>query len=305
MTATTRAKWLLRWLVSAGLLAWILTRPELGQLGPALLRVNPWWVLAGLGCAGLNLALSAWRWQACLQALELTIPIGRLCAITLAGAAAGYFSFGSLGTDLARVLLAGRCLPGRHAGILSSLVMDHASATPVVVLVVWLAARAHGAIPVLHWPAMWIVAGSAIGLGLLIMVVRVKFRRWHLQMIRLFTDRAFWRGYLRAAWRSVPVWLTFCGIYYCAARAFGVVVPAVGFAGVIAIADGMASLPITIAGLGVREQAFQSLLGKWYGVAPALAVALSLTGFTLSLVWAAVGAVCVGDSLKTSATVNS
>lgn len=305
MTAATRVKWLLRWLVSAGLLAWILTRPALVQLGPALRHVNPWWVLAGLLCAGLTLALSAWRWQACLQALGLEIPIGRVCAITLAGAAAGYFSFGSLGTDLARVLLAGRCLPGRHAAILSSLVMDHASATPFVVLAVWWAVRAHGAMPVLHWPGLWVVVGSAVVMGLLIMVIRLKFMRWHLKMMRLMLDRALWLGYLSAVWRSVPVWLTFCGIYYCAARAFGVVVPAAGFAGVIAIADGLASLPITIAGLGVREQAFQSLLGKWYGVAPALAVALSLTGFAMALVWAAVGAVCVGDSLKTAATVNS
>lgn len=305
MTATTRLKWLLRWLVSAGLLAWILTRPELARLGPELRRVNLWWVLAGLLCAGLTLALSAWRWQACLQALGLVIPLGRLCSITLAGAAAGCFSFGALGTDLAKVLLAGRYLPGRHAGILTSLAMDHTSATPWVVLVVWAALRSHAVMPVMRWPAVWVVVGAAVVMGLAIGVVRWRFMRFHLKIMRLLTDRATWRGFLIAVWRSLPVLLTFCGIYYCAARAFGVVVPAAGFAGVIAIADGVASLPITIAGLGVREQAFQSLLSKWYGVAPALAVALSLTGFAMSLVWAAVGAVCVGDSVKSAATLNS
>ena len=294
MTARTRLTWLLRWLVSAGLLAWILTRPELARLGPELRRVQPGWLLAGGSCAGLSLALGAWRWQACLQALGLEIPLGRVVQITLAGTAAGYFSFGSLGADLAKVLLAGRQLPGRHAGILTSLAMDHASATPWVVLMVWLAVRAHGVVPVVHLPGVGVVLATAVVLGGVIVVVRVRFMQFHLKMMRLLADRALWRGYAIAVWRSGPVWLSFCGVFYCAARAFGVVVPMAGFAGVIAIADGVASLPITIAGLGVREQVFQSLLGSWYGVAPAAAVALSLSGFSLSLVWAAVGALCAG-----------
>lgn len=303
MTARTRATWLLRWLVSAGMLAWIFTRPELAQLGPHLRQVNLWWVLGGLLCAGLTLALSAWRWQACLHGLGLVIPLATVVKITLAAAAAGWFSFGSLGTDLARVLLAGRYLPGRHPAILSSLAMDHTSALPCVVLVLWLALRDHGAMPVIHLAAGWLVLAVVAAMALTVALARWRFMAFHLKVMRLLADPAIWRGFVLAVWWSLPVWLTFCGSYYCAARAFGVVVPAAGFAGVIAIADGVASLPITIAGLGVREQAFQSLLGRWYGVAPAAAVALSLTGFSLSLVWAAVGAVCFGGALKTPAKV--
>ena len=94
------------------------------------------------------------------------------------------------------------------------------------------------------------------------------------------------------------MWLAYGGIYYCAARAFGVVVPIAGFAGVIAMADGVASLPITIAGLGIREQALQWLLGQWYAVPAASAVALSLTGFTLSIAAAALGAIFFGGGFS-------
>ncbi|MCX6875716.1 MAG: lysylphosphatidylglycerol synthase transmembrane domain-containing protein [Verrucomicrobia bacterium] len=294
MTARTRITWLLRWLVSAGLLAWILTRPEVGRLGPEWQRLNLVWLLAGLLCAGLSLALGAWRWQACLQALGLDLPLGRLFKVTLAAAAAGGVSFGALGTDLARVLLAGSQWPGRRGRILSSLALDHASALPWVVLMVLAAVLAHGTMPVMLTAGVWLVLGVVGAVAVATAVVSWRFRRFHLEIMQVLADRATWGGFMLAMWRSVPVWLAYCGIYYCAARAFGVVVPMAGFAGVIAIADGVASLPVTIAGLGVREQAFQTLLGNWYGVPPPAAVALSLTGFSLTLGWAALGALCIG-----------
>ena len=294
MTARPRTTWLLSWLVSAGLLAWILTRPELGQLGPELRRMNPVWLLAGLLCAGASLALGTWRWQACLQALGMDVPLGRLLKVTLAAAAAGCFSFGALGTDLAKVLLVQRFLPGRHGGILSSLAMDHTSALPCVVFMVLVAVLTRGALPVVSAPAARVVFGVVAAGVVVVGLVSWKFRRFHLEIVGVLADRGTWRGFLIAVGRSVPKWLAYCGIYYCAARACGVDLPVAGFAGVIAMADGVAALPITISGLGVREQAFQSLLGNWYGVAPAAAVALSLTGFALTLGWAAAGALCVG-----------
>jgi len=295
MTTRNRLTWTLRWLVSAGLLGWILTRPELGRLGEEMRHLDLIWLLGGLLCAGLSLALGAWRWQACLRALGMEIGLLRLFQITLAATTAGYVSFGSVGADLARVVLAGRHLPGRHGGILSSLALDHVSALPCVGGMVVAALVAHGTMPQINVAAVWLVLGVAAAVAVAAVLLARKFKRLHLEAMRILTARATWCGLLTAAWRSVPVWLTFCGVFYCAARAFGVVVPVAGFAGVVAIADGVASLPVTIAGLGVREQAFRVLLGNWYGVAPAAAVALSLTGFSLSLVWAAVGALGIGN----------
>ena len=295
MTTRSRLIWALRWLVSAGLLGWILTRPELAQMGAAWRHLNPGWVLGGLLCAGGSLALGAWRWQACLRGLGMEITLRRLIKVVLAAAAAGCVSFGALGVDLAKVVLAGRQLPGRHGGILSSLVLDHVSALPCVVVMVLAAVLAHGTLPELDAAGAGMVAAVAVAATAGVAVVAWKFKRLQLEVLRVLADRAAWRGFLTAVWRSVPVWLAYCGIFYCAARAVGVVVPVAGFAGVIAIADGVASLPVTIAGLGVREQAFRVLLGNWYGVPPAAAVTLSLTGFALSLVWAAVGALGIGN----------
>lgn len=294
MTTRTRLTWALRWLVSAALLTWILTRPELGQLGSEVPHMNVLWLLGGLLCAGLSLALGAWRWQACLRALGMDIALPRLFKVTLTATAAGCISFGALGADLTKVVLAGRHLPGRQGGILSSLAMDHVSALPCVVVMVLAATLAHGTLPMLNMTGVWLALGVAALVAVAMAALGWKFKALHHGMMRMLSDRATWCGLLRAVWRSVPMWMAYCGIYYCSARAFGVVVPAAGFAGVIAIADAVASLPVTIAGLGVREQAFRVLLGNWYDVPAAAAVAMSLTGFSLSLVWAAVGALGIG-----------
>lgn len=290
-------------MVSGGLLAWILTRPELGRLGAELRHLNLIWLLGGLLCAGLSLALGAWRWQACLRALGMDIALPRLIQVTLAATAAGCVSFGTLGADLAKVVLAGRHLPGRHGGILSSLALDHVSALPCVVVMVLAAALAHGAVPELEAAGAWLAVGVAAIAVAAVVVVAWKFKALHREAMRIVCERATWHGLLRAVWRSVPMWMAYCGIYYCAARACGVVVPVVGFAGVIAIADGVASLPVTIAGLGVREQAFRVLLGNWYDVPPAAAVAMSLTGFSLSLAWAAAGVLGIGKGPVKSQTL--
>ncbi|MEN9974993.1 MAG: hypothetical protein RLZZ282_999 [Verrucomicrobiota bacterium] len=300
MTAKTRVTWLLRLLVSTGLLTWIVTRPEVGKLGAEWHRMDLKWLLGGWLCAGLAQALSAWRWQACLEALGMQIPLGRLLGVTLAGSAAGCFSVGALGTDLAKMLLAGSELRGRQGGVLSSLALDHASAIPCVALMVTLAVLTHGGLPIMSTPGAWPLLALVVVIVAITTVVSWKCQRFHVEIMRVLVNRATWRGFLIAAMRSVPMWLAFCGIYYCAARAFGVAVPVVGFAGVIAIADGVASLPITIGGLGVREQAFQSLLLNWYGVVPASAIALSLTGFALTLAWAAIGAFCLGGRFHSS-----
>ena len=98
--------------LSAGLLAWILSRPELDTLGPLMSGMDVRWILAGFACAGLSVWLLAWRWQACLRAVGLHLPMPEVFRITLAASAAGYFSVGTLGTDTAKVFLVARRCAG-------------------------------------------------------------------------------------------------------------------------------------------------------------------------------------------------
>jgi uncharacterized membrane protein YbhN (UPF0104 family) len=283
----------LKMTLSAGLLAWILSRPELDALGPLMAGVDTRWLLAGFACAGLSVWLLAWRWQACLHAVGLRLPMAEVFRITLAASAAGYFSVGTLGADTAKVFLVARRAPGSHAAVTGSLAIDHASSTPAMVVLLMLALGPHGLMPAFEKHAAWTVAGGALAIMAGGLVLRWKWGHIHDRILNFLTGRETWRGFVTGVWRSFPLWTAYCGVFYCAARAFGVHLPFLSFAGVSAIADAVASLPISVAGLGVREQAFQSLLSLWHGVPPASSVALSLAGFVLFLSWAAIGAACL------------
>ncbi|NJM36573.1 MAG: hypothetical protein HC845_01130 [Akkermansiaceae bacterium] len=56
------------------------------------------------------------------------------------------------------------------------------------------------------------------------------------------------------------------------------------------VIDAISGLPISVAGVGVREKLFEVLMHDLAGVAPATAVAASLVGFACNGLWAALGA---------------
>jgi uncharacterized membrane protein YbhN (UPF0104 family) len=55
------------------------------------------------------------------------------------------------------------------------------------------------------------------------------------------------------------------------------------------IINSVTAIPISISGFGVREGMYQVMFGE-VGVAPSLAVAMSLIGYLASLIWSVVGA---------------
>lgn len=285
--------WLLKLGVTVALLAWLLRRPEIadGLLRPQ--RLHGGWLAAGVLCGGLSQVFAALRWRAALGAGGLSAPFSVLLRLTLAGAAAGYLSIGSLGNDAVRLALAARRFPRKKAALAASIGLDHLSAFPGFVL---LSLPALGFLGGEHWQArgLWTAFGVALagffGVGL---TLRIFFPALHDRVWHFVVNRDTLGGFAKASCWSVPMLLFYYAVFFCAARALSVDVPAAGFTGAALAADVVSSLPVTIAGLGVREKVFETLLGRWHGVAPADAVALSLTGFALLLLWAAAGAVCL------------
>jgi hypothetical protein len=48
-------------------------------------------------------------------------------------------------------------------------------------------------------------------------------------------------------------------------------------------------LPISLSGIGVREQLFQNVLSSLFGISKGLAVMISVTGFLMVVFWGLVG----------------
>lgn len=285
--------WLLKAAVTGGLLVWLFTRPEIreGLAGAAHMRAG--WLLAGLVSAGLGQVLAAWRWGSALKMVGRSLPALTLFRLTLIGTGAGFLSVGSLGNDAVRVALAARRRPQSRTALIASIGLDHVAAFPGMLLLALLALHSlHGSITVGDG-AGWILLASVVlffGVGLFLRKFRPDL---HGRVLRFVLDRQTRRGLFRTALISLPMLLFHFGTFLCAARAADVMTPAVDFLAAAGVADGVASLPISVAGLGVREKAFETLLGRWHGVAPGDAVALSLAGLGLLMIWGIAGAVCL------------
>jgi glycosyltransferase 2 family protein len=293
----TRRHWLplfaAKLLVSVALLAWLLTRPGMENFPSLLASANPLWLVPAFFCGALNISLCAWRWHLCLRGVGIHIPFHQTVRTTLAADAAGYFSIGSLGNDATRMLLVSR---GSERGALpaaASLAMDHASSTPAMLVLLAAALLPLGIVPVLKPGTVPLLLLLFVALVAGVLLVRRKWKTMHARIIDFLRAGATWRVMACAALISFPVWIAFAGIFYCAARALGHNLPPLSFAGICAIADALASLPISIAGLGVREKAFLTLLEMSHGVPAASGVAISLLGFGILLLWAAIGALCL------------
>lgn len=77
-------------------------------------------------------------------------------------------------------------------------------------------------------------------------------------------------------------------VYYAGANLIGVTLPFGDFIWIVVLVTLVQLIPITVAGLGVRESAFIFFLG-WYQISATTAVALSLIVFSVSLLFGLLG----------------
>jgi uncharacterized membrane protein YbhN (UPF0104 family) len=80
--------------------------------------------------------------------------------------------------------------------------------------------------------------------------------------------------------------------FYFSARAFGQYAGRGGMIEILAVLPvilTIASLPISLSGVGVREGLFQKVLSLLYGTAESLAVMISITGFLMVVFWGLIG----------------
>ena len=280
-----RFAWIARLAVAAALLAWVLSRKDVRAGLTTAHFAHPWWLVAAIACGGVACIAEAWRWHWCLRACDCALPFGSVVRIAFAGRSAGLVSVGALGVDAVRVALASRQLPSKQRHLIASVTLDHVSALPALALFAIIAVSAVR-VP-LQIDASVL---ESIGVGVALMIVAVLLVRWlfpaqHERFVGYALARLRAPGTAVAAAISVPMMLAHYGIFWCVAHALAITAPGSGLFGAIFVADSIAALPISIAGIGVREKSFEFLLKLWYDIAPALSITASLTGFLIVAGW--------------------
>ncbi|MEO5912610.1 MAG: lysylphosphatidylglycerol synthase transmembrane domain-containing protein [Luteolibacter sp.] len=269
------------------------------------------WLAGGVALAGTSIVLHALRWWFFLRGQSLDVRIGRAVELTMIDSLFSLASVSGLGGDAARILLLMRDHPGKKLVIAMAVMADHLAGLVSLSLLFFIISVARfDAIAnqsilgrgVIHFA--WFYLGGGLAMVALIFVCASPpvHRRIHnndrfarfpiLKKVPELYDvyRKNWWFAVAGLAVSFVMLLAYFSSYYCGMRAVG---GTAGYSAVVSampVIDSISGMPVSIAGVGVREKLFEILMKDLAGVPPETAVAASLAGFACNVFWAGLGA---------------
>ncbi len=292
--------------VTALALSIIFYRIDSGAFFNALGRVEPGWFLLATAVYGLAFLFGGWRWHLTLRLTECAVHPSASGRLYLIGHYFFIILFGGLAGDVARSTAYARWYGFPVAQVFAAAPLDRLLGLAGMICFATLTVIFAGVngglnrIPQIEsrWPWHWL----ALAAVLLVLVIAVLF--WWRPGRSHFWERL--RDWILSGARSLaksPAVMTkglICGfvVQVSLAAVLALTLEAVSpealpweqMIWTIPVILTLSALPITVAGLGLREGAAIVLLGL-YGVPAENAVAASLLSLAVALFWAAVGGV--------------
>jgi len=293
--------------VTGGLLWWIFreesTRAEVVEV---FRNANPGWLVVGVVVAGVENLLGVLRWRIFLKLLGIQIGWWKSVQIYFLGLVFNMFMLGAVGGDAVKALV----LIGqghRHSAAFLSVILDRLSGLAAMILTSaifigwnydWLTGSPVVA-GVIHFVFVYLLVVCLV-LGLSFWAAHTGFStrigRWIPAREKLaelcesyFLFVRHWRQTAMAALISVGILWLYFSLYYFAARAFSCPVDLLQILSFMPAVDIIAALPVSLGGVGVREQLFVTILGQLAGVPSGLAVSVAMAGYGMSAFWGVTG----------------
>jgi uncharacterized protein (TIRG00374 family) len=260
-----------------------------------------------LGCAALSVlgyVLSAIRWRGLLLAEGIALPLTRLTLVYFQASFFNLFLPTLIGGDIVRGVSIYR-LTGGHPASLASILVDRlAGFTALIGIALAAVFLAHALIPDVQVTGM--VLAVTVAFALLVAVLMnarlmggVRGLLWMAGLGRfeakveglvdaLHRYRTHRRALVVALAYSVFLQGLIIVTYYLVGRGLGLPVPLPYFFVYVPLITVIAMLPVSVAGLGVRESSTVFFFGR-IGVEPATALSMSLVWFALSVIVSALG----------------
>ena len=279
------------------------------QMAEACRHADWRWLAAGLGVYGMVEVLAVVRWQLLLRIQGFRIPWLRATGILFIGEFFLTFTPGLVGGDAMRIFYLVKDAPEKTVDAVTVVLMDRIMGMLALICLAaaivgtrhaWLEQSAASARLV---AAVLVILGfgvAALGLSLVVAAVGVP-ETWPVpRQVRELADafRQFakdWRGTLGAFGTTLASHLCYYTSFGCAALALGHLShPAPTFGDVFSIMpveNTLTALPISFAGIGLRESLFQTLLHDLARVPAAVGALIGAAGFSLKLLWSLPGAV--------------
>jgi glycosyltransferase 2 family protein len=294
--------------VTIGLLIWVFHDPDQrAKMRDALRTADYAWVGAGILAYIMVEISAAIRWQILLRVQKIRLSFPRVSGLFLIGMFYNQFLPGGTGGDIVKSYLLLKETSDKKAGALLAVVFDRLIGLVALVCIT-------GTLVMLrfHWLAqtpetrrlLWILLfllGSSIT-GLLGSFIISGFNLFH-WLPHKFPGREklieisaayhlyarHWFASLLAFGASIVAHLATFTTFLCVAYAFRAGVHLIDFFAVLPIERTITALPISFAGVGLREQILQVMLHNLCGVPVAVAKLIGTMSFLIILVCSAPG----------------
>jgi hypothetical protein len=281
----------LKIVVSAGLMIYLLVfQVNLEQLWEVVRQARWLYLLAAMVLMIAGTALRAVRWQVLLQALDIEVPLHRLVHLYFVGAFFNIFLPTGLGGDAVKMAELARST-GRAPEAIGTTLVDRATGLWVLFVLALLALPfSHTLLPDGWLPTItlgtaagvlggWIVMGTPLipWLGSKIRLPgQEKLERFYRSVSQLG-----YRALAKACLVSLIFDLSLIVFNVLIAYGIGVDQPVGIFLLFTPLISFSLALPISVGGLGVREQTYVLLFSS-LGVSDAAATAMSLANYALT-----------------------
>ena len=302
---------ILQTLVSALIIAWLTRIVDWAQVWSHMRTMDPAWIVTAVLCFAPVLFTVSWRWRMLLAVHGVHLSFWRIFELTMIGQFFSALGVGTTGGDVIKIFYAARAVPQRRAAVAFTILLDR-----VIGLVALLLFGTLLSLPNLHlllshhdtrvatatfyvFAAVGCVASVLACIGPFVMNIQtlqaivkklpLVHRGASLFMAYEHSARAIGINLL-ALVGSFPghVFSTLLG--YCVIRAMHLD-PQPDFLtsfAIIAIVNMLIALPVSVAGLGVRESLYIMFFAL-LGVDKEHAFAFSITCFALNMLWSLAG----------------
>ncbi len=293
-----------KFLLSFFLLYYLLRRTNLEAIGIAFKSTNYFWVLCAFLLHLSGYLFSILRWQLLLSAQKIKVPLPKLLSSYIVGTFFNNLLPTTIGGDTVRAYDTVRY---SHNAVKSFMVVLVERTTGVMALVAIATAallfeiKIIGNIPLI-WISVLVLLILIFGLILVIQPkaaekigrlfnlpllnkIKLKAKEAH-QAITVYKKekKRFWGNMLYALLLQINVILH----YYFISRALGLDINPIHFFLIIPIITVILMVPVSINGIGVRENIFVIFLSK-LGADAAGAVTLSWIAYGMVVIWGVIG----------------
>lgn len=306
MSGRTRVLLIVQMLVSVGMLVWIFQRVGIGEKWEQLRgEMDVGWFAVALAVAGGGIWLESVRWGIIMRMQRITLPWKTVYQISLSSTFFNLIVPG--GMDAARIAGLIRRAGENKTGAALSVAMDRLCGLTGIFTMTC----------IFTFPRIGMFAGTGVAQWLLILLMVffasitgfVLLVNWlgRMKPKYLLKVPERLRRRLRRFWISVELFrragirffwaiLVSIGVYACYFLVFGIsaVALSVGVSiwdvlMVMPLIDMVAGLPISFAGLGVREMTFEGVMSGMFEIPAGTAVFISLGGFLCTTFWNLLG----------------